>query len=142
MLSSIIELPQRIRESKENIIIHSIIIGNSIDFNKWFDKCNSSFKNCLGKNELLYGYHTRLFCSVFDLPARAKALNMLNQNGYNSCINCNIYGIYKANKVVFPFTQNISLRNNSEYKEILQTACSNKTVKGKKSLNFKFKSCG
>ena len=39
MLSSIMELPQRVRESKQNILIHSIIIGNTMDFNKWFLKC-------------------------------------------------------------------------------------------------------
>ena len=27
MFSSIIELPQRIRESKENILVHSLIVG-------------------------------------------------------------------------------------------------------------------
>ena len=28
MFSSIIELPQRVREAKENIIVHSLIVGN------------------------------------------------------------------------------------------------------------------
>ena len=121
---------KKLEKSKQNIIIRSIIIGNSIDFNKWFDYCNKSFKSCLGQTELLNGYHTSLFCSLFDLPARAKALNMLNHNGYNCCINCNICGNFKANKVIFPYNQNLSLRSNFEYKEILKTVCAKKTVKG------------
>ena len=108
MVSSIVELPQKVRESKQNMIIHSIIVGNSIDFNLWFNKCNDSFHNGLGKTLLLHGFCTRFFCSIFDLPARAKALNMMNHNGYHSCINCNILGVYKCKKVIFPYTQNLS----------------------------------
>jgi hypothetical protein len=107
MLCSILELPQNVRESKQNIIVHSIIIGNSIDFNRWFYKCNDSFSNLLGEKTLLNGYRTRLFCSIFDLPTRAKALNMVNHNGYNACINCNITGTYEANKFIFPYTENL-----------------------------------
>jgi hypothetical protein len=32
MFSSIIELPQRVREAKENILVHSLIIGNFFKF--------------------------------------------------------------------------------------------------------------
>jgi hypothetical protein len=130
MLSSIIELPQKVREAKQNVIIHSIIIGNVIDFNKWFLKCEQAYDNRMGDHELLLGYRTRLFCSLFDLPARAKALNMVNHNGYNACINCDIKGIYKANKVVFPYTQNLNLRSNEEYEEIIKTIISENIVNG------------
>ena len=140
MLSSIIELPQKAREAKQNIVIHSIIIGNTIDFNKWFLKCEQAYDNRIGEEDIYLGYRTRLFCSLFDLPARAKALNIVNHNGYNACINCNIKGIYKENKVIFPFTQNLCLRSNRDYKEILKTITSNKSVEGiqlKPFLQFK-----
>jgi hypothetical protein len=130
MVSAILELPQKVRESKQNLVIHSIIIGNSINFNLWFNKCNKSFKNSLGKHFLLHGYRTRLFSGLFDLPARAKALNMLNHAGYNSCINCNIKGIYVSKIVVFPYTEKLTLRTKSEYNRILKTICSNKAVEG------------
>ena len=132
MVSAILELPQKVRESKENLIIHSIIVGNSINFNVWFNKCNRSFDNSIGQH-LLHGYRTRLFCGVFDLPARAKALNMLNHAGYNSCINCTINGEYdkEYKKVVFPFADKLTLRTKSEYNQILKSASSNKTVQGK-----------
>ena len=32
MFSSIIELPQRVREAKENIIVHSLIVGKQENF--------------------------------------------------------------------------------------------------------------
>ena len=130
MLSSIMELPQRVRESKQNILIHSIIIGNTIDFNKWFLKCEEAYANRLGENFLLNGYRTRLFCTLFDLPARAKALNMVNHNGYNACINCDITGVYKSRKVIFPFRRNLSLRTEKDYKEILGNITDN-SVNGK-----------
>jgi hypothetical protein len=56
MLSSIIELPQKVREAKQNVIIHSIIIGNVIDFNKWFLKCEQAFDNRMGDHDLFLGY--------------------------------------------------------------------------------------
>ena len=131
MVSSIVELPQKVRESKQNLIIHSIIIGNSINFNQWFEKCNQSYNNSLGTYSLLNGYRTRLFCGLFDLPARAKALNMLNHNGYSSCINCNIIGVYISGKIVFPYVENLMLRKKREYQSILKQIMSTKSnVKG------------
>jgi hypothetical protein len=38
MMSSILELPHKVREAKNNIVIHSLWIGNQIDFNYWLKK--------------------------------------------------------------------------------------------------------
>ena len=61
-----------------------------------------------------------LFVCIFDLPARAKALNMINHAGYNACINCNAEGDYDLNKVYYSFIRNLSKRDQKNYNFILK----------------------
>ena len=81
-------------------------IGNNLDFNKWFDDMiNTTTDN----------FNNKLFVAIFDLPARAKAVNMISHTGYFACINCEIEGIYDFNKVWYPFKKKLVLRDKIKY---------------------------
>jgi hypothetical protein len=43
--SSIIDLPHKVRDSMKNLVVHSIIIGNSFDFSRWFELYFGHFGN-------------------------------------------------------------------------------------------------
>lgn len=52
------------------------------------DKVNTKFGNLFDGSMNILGYIPKLFYSIFDLPARAKALYMTTLNGYYACTNC------------------------------------------------------
>jgi hypothetical protein len=94
-------------------------------------------------------FSNRLFVSIFDLPARAKAINIISHTGYFACINCDIEGIYDFNKVCYPFKKNLVLRDSNNYKMCLkeinkkienssifkQTDCNIRGIKGPTALS-------
>jgi hypothetical protein len=91
MLSMIIDLPQKVREAQQNIILHSTLLGNSVDFNKRFTLVTSGFANTLTQ-PLISCHNSRLFCGIFDTSARSKALNLIGHMGYYGCHACEIRG--------------------------------------------------
>ncbi len=75
--------------------------------------------NLFNSKTLVSNMSPSLFVCIFDLPARAKALNMINHAGYNACINCNAEGDYDFNKVFYPFIRNLTKRDRTNYNSIL-----------------------
>jgi hypothetical protein len=90
MFSLIIELPQKVREAKENILVHSLIVGNRIDFNKWYKSVTTLLPDLLNQRVIVKNFKPKLFTAIFALPAIAEALNMINHAGCNACINCEV----------------------------------------------------
>jgi hypothetical protein len=123
--SSIIDLPHKIRESVNNLVLHSILIGNQFDFNRWFELYSSCFGNLF--NSEVCGRPVKLFCAIFDSPARAKVINMVGHTGFYSCHVCEIRGKYNT-KVVFPYIKetSIKLRSNEGYIKALSNVQLNK----------------
>lgn len=134
MLSSIIDLPHKVRESKENIVIHSLYIGQSLDFNSWFDKVNSKYGNLFNGSINICGYNSKLFCSIFDLPARAKALNMTTFNGYSACTHCLVKGNYES-KVIYKYTPHLKPRDELSYNACLNNLIPLNRSKRNRSVN-------
>ena len=53
MVSSILELPRKVREAKNNIIIYRFFIGQLNDFNYWLKRVGDTFCNYFsGENKL------------------------------------------------------------------------------------------
>jgi hypothetical protein len=119
MFASIMELPQKVRESKNNTIVASFLVGE-MDINLWFNRVFVKRTKILKSQNTIDGYSVRLFCAIFDLPARAKALCMVGHTGYDACINCLTHGVY-ANKVVYPFSSMITLRTQNSFDETSNT---------------------
>ena len=130
-MSSIIELPQKVREAKENIIIHSILIGNLNDFNLWFDRVKFKF-NCFDGVNLIGGFKVELFFCIFDIPARAKAVNQVGHTCYNACINCLCVGEHHG-KIVYPFSETLPTKTSRSYKRYFK----NSEQSGQISLGIK-----
>ena len=84
------------------------------------------------KNSIM-NFTPSLFVSIFDLPARAKALNMITHTGYNACINCDIVGAYAHKKVYYPFQKIIKTRDQMTYK-----SCLKEVFEKNSSINSKF----
>lgn len=133
MMSSILELPHKARESKNNIIVHSFLIGNSIDFFYWLKRTAEAFTDYFIGGNKFENNKVRLFSSIFDFPARAKALNTVNHNGYYGCNNCFIKGEYST-KVYFPFVKQFIKRDQKTYQEwiklTLSDDCKNRIIYG------------
>lgn len=134
MISSIVDLPHKVRESKENIIIHSLYIGQSLDFNTWLDRVNSKYGNLFNGSMNICGYSPKLFCSIFDLPARAKALNMTTFNGYFACTYCLIKGDYES-KVIYKYTSQLTPRDKQSYNASLKNVISSHKTNKNRSVN-------
>jgi hypothetical protein len=139
MLRSIVNLPHKVRESKD-ILIHSLYIGQSLDFNIWLDRVNSKYGNLFDGSMNICGYTSKLFCSIFDLPARAKALNMTTFNGYFACTYCLVKGDY-ISKVIYKFTPHLRPRDELSYNACLNNVITshgsnkNRSVKGPTRLS-------
>ena len=103
MFASILELPQKVRESKNNMLVLSFLVGTLENFNEWVRRVADSYKNLFDGNTKIDNYTARLFCGIFDLPARAKAMNMISHNGYFACIHCLAPGEYE-NNTIYPIT--------------------------------------
>jgi hypothetical protein len=86
--------------------LNKLIKLNNIDFNKWSDDLINTTTDI---------FNNKLFVAIFDLPARAKAVNMISHTGYFACINCEIEGIYDFNKVCYPFKKKLVLRDKIKY---------------------------
>jgi hypothetical protein len=140
MLSSIVDLPHKVRESKENILIHSLYIGESLNFNEWFDNVNRNYGNLFDGSISICGYKIKLFCSIFDLPARAKALNMTTFNGYFACTNCLTKGFYNT-KVIYKYTSQLYMRDKQSYKECLSAIEDSRGRKSGSKLGIKGPTC-
>jgi hypothetical protein len=140
MFSSIIELPQKVREAKENILVHSIIVGNRIDFNKWYTSVTTLLPDLFNQSVIVKNFKPKLFTAIFDLPARAKALNMINHAGYNACINCEVKGEYGFNKIYYPFVKNLPYRDKNKYRLCLDQVSENGSfsrINQKSEINIK-----
>ena len=61
-----------------------------------------------------------------DLPALAKAINMIQYNGYFSCVHCMVEGERIGNTMSFKYSKNTVLRTNDMYKMQVQTARQNR----------------
>ena len=90
---------------------HSFYLGNN-DFNKWYDDIITASPYLYNKSQSIMGLIPLLFVSIFDFPARAKAMNKICHTAYSACINCNIEGDYKFNKVFYPFKKIFRIRKN------------------------------
>ena len=79
-------------------------------------------------------FANKLFVSIFDLPARAKAINMISHTGYFACINCDIEGKYDYNKVCYAFKNKLDLRDTRQYnlclKEVNEKKENSSIIKG------------
>lgn len=73
----------------------------------------------------------RITCGTCDAPARATFMNMKSHSGFYSCPVCLIKG-QSHDTVVFPYQENIPLRNMIQYEEHKRNAVENKMVLQKK----------
>ena len=76
--------------------------------------------NLFEHENLIMNFSPGLFVGIFDLPARAKALNMITHTGYNACINCEIEGAYAHKKIYYPFQRSLTPRTQETYKSCLK----------------------
>ncbi len=67
-----------------------IIVGNRIDFNKWYKSVTTLLPDLLNQRVIVKNFKPKLFTAIFALPAIAEALNMINHAGCNACINCEV----------------------------------------------------
>jgi hypothetical protein len=160
MFSSILNLPQRIREAKDNLIVHSIVMGYclniinlmqvlhiylkffpkcaAMNFNEWFEMIQKSFANVFDGSITIYGCQVQLKCTIFDSPARAKALNWIGHGGYFACIHCLARGEH-VDKIIYPYQLELPVRNQVAYISNLKNLNSSKKtslegIKGPTSL--------
>jgi hypothetical protein len=67
-----------------------IIVGNRIDFNKWYKSVTTLLPDLLNQRVIVKNFKPKLFTAIFAVPAIAEALNMINHAGCNACINCEV----------------------------------------------------
>lgn len=58
----------------------------------------------------------RLFALICDAPAKAFVLCIKGHTGFNNCTKCLINGIYKHNRICFPYTKTCTLRKDELFK--------------------------
>ncbi|KAK3924258.1 1,4-alpha-glucan branching enzyme GlgB, partial [Frankliniella fusca] len=69
-----------------------------------------------------------LVCGTCDAPATASFLNMKSHFGFYSCPVCIIKGIHPGDSTVFPFVENVPLRNMEDYEGHVQRAVQDKII--------------
>ena len=94
---------------------YDIYLGNNIDFNKWYEDVNMMTPNLFNHTKIVMNTKPYLFTCIFDLPQRAKSINMINHAGYFACINCEAKGQYELNKICYPFIKNLKKRERKKY---------------------------
>ena len=125
--SSICELPPILRNSKKNIITHSIWTGSTPDFNIFLSRFNNQLDNILNSGVFIevLNQTIRVKCHVFiaDAPERALVLNMNQFNGEYSCILCmqkgeNVIQNGRGNDFKFTFKPNeMVVRTEEKYSQ-------------------------
>jgi hypothetical protein len=104
------------------------ITGNNIDFNKWYDDVTIMAPNLFNHTNFIMNTQPYLFVCIFDLPQRAKSMNMINHAGYFACINCETKGEYEFNKVYYPFIKKLKNREIKSYESCLKIISQKKTT--------------
>jgi len=117
LLSSIVELPQLLRESHENIIAHSLWSGSNPDFNVFLECYNKQTSDLLEKGLNFRGRNIRFKIHFFcgDAPAICKICKSIQFNGKFGCIKC-LHPSFRLNKTtIYPYMKDIPLRSNKIY---------------------------
>ncbi|CAF1026554.1 unnamed protein product [Brachionus calyciflorus] len=139
LLSQIVELPPILRGSYENIIFHSSWSGPQFDFNFWFKNYNQNVIELLDKgiewsnekiNIAIHGF-------ISDAPARSKACNCVQFNGYFRCIKCFHPGKGINRVIVYPTLPNILNRTASNYSNQVRLSLEqNVNIEGIKGFSY------
>ncbi|CAF0947297.1 unnamed protein product [Brachionus calyciflorus] len=116
ILSQIVELPPILRSSFENILFHSSWTGSQPDFNFWLEKYNKQIDDVLINGFRWNGINFKLNILAFiaDSPARSKACNSVQFNGYYGCLKCLHPGV-NLNQIRYPNLSKIRLRTKNIY---------------------------
>ena len=107
----IVELPQIVRNSFKNILIHLLYFSLQPNFEPYFNKHSQELEKLLSSGLTIENrhYQVRIFAVTADSPARAKFANAMQYNGRFGCINCiiqtikiGVHGprVYKNNLIV------------------------------------------
>jgi len=127
LLSCIVELPQRIRESHENIISHSMWSGSNPDFNVFLELYNTQTTDLL-TNGLIYKdklIRFKIHIFVGDAPARCKICKSVQFNGKYGCFNCLHPTSRVGQTTIYEYIKNVQLRTEEIYKTQLDTCIEN-----------------
>ena len=139
LLSSIVELPQFLRESHGNIIAHSLWSGSNPDFNVFLECYNKQTSDLL-KNGLPFRGKTirfkiHFFCG--DAPATAKMVKSIQFNGKFGCLKC-LHPTSRLNRTtIYPYIKDIPLRTNEIYEaQVKECLAKSKPFEGIKDEAF------
>jgi hypothetical protein len=83
----------------------------------------------------------RVICGVCDAPARASFMNMKQHSGFYSCPVCITKGEKPGDATVFPYEEEMVLRNPPEYEEHVKWAVEKKIILSK-NMRDQEKWCG
>ncbi|CAF1044996.1 unnamed protein product [Brachionus calyciflorus] len=123
LLSSIAELPPLLRNSFENIVFHSLWTGAAPDFNLWLN-IEKEIDSLINQGFEWKGrtIKLRILAFIADSPARAKACNTVQFNGYHGCIKCLHPAEYCNRVIIYPNIPKVELRSNTKYLEQVEKA--------------------
>ena len=118
----IVELPQIVRNSFKNMLIHFLYFSSKPNFEPYFNKHNQELEKLLASGLTIENRHydVRIFAVTADSPARSKFSNAMQYNGRFGCINCVILTtkigangprVYKNSLIVPIRTQNDYLQH-------------------------------
>lgn len=131
LFSMIAELPPLIRNSKKNILVHSIWTG-SLDFNSILSIFNSEINILIEngielKNKMRLS--VRLIGLISDSVARPKICYSTQFNGHFGCLHClhpNGSNPKCEKKTIYNYIPNIIERSKESYERAVQKAVSSK----------------
>ena len=137
---AIVNLPPNIRFNRKFIILASVWYGpNKPDMNILLKPILSKLNELLQRGKLINtsdGRKTmkcKLLLCVFDLPARAMAVNMIQFNGYYGCLICLDKGVHKYKKHLYLPTEPHKERSMLEMiRYALEAVAKGETIKGVK----------
>ncbi len=122
------ELPKEERFFCDNVVLAGLYVGyTKPDMNQFFQHIYKEIKQLeygIKINEQIYKFFPII--GIFDKPARAMILNILNSTGYNSCLKCYQPGrsvnYGHGSHLIFDYneSQSSNLRSHSNYLEYIQ----------------------
>ena len=138
ILSGIVELPPLLRNSFENILFHSSWTGMAPDFNLWLSN-NEEIDELINKG---FEWNNRtiklkILAFIADAPARAKACNSVQFNGYYGCLKC-LHPAESFNRsIIYPNLAKIHLRSNANYElQVKKALNENMSYEGVKGFSY------
>jgi hypothetical protein len=141
LLSAIAELPQKLRESHENKIAHSMWSGSNPDFNVFLEQYNKPTTELI-ENGLYYKGRTIRFnihMLVADSPARSKVCKSVQFNGKYGCLTCMHPTSRLGHTTIYEYQTNVKIRTESDYENQVEQTFENEEpclgIKGESFLS-------